>query len=141
MMRASALVLRDVLLACLIIGVLIMVLLVSSLEHKGGSPPTSPLSIRKLMKANEREASLRVGGSGSGPRPAPGFRPAPVKGWPQKFEPVFSPSPSRVVAPVLPKLYNLRNCECKVGGVKYTGGFEGTAELGKAPAGCTCGGA
>ena len=149
MWRNSAVLLRDVLLACLVLGTVVMVLLVSSLEHKGGAPPVRAAAIpgvRQLAGSGGGSgggfggATLAGGGSvrvgkrrGGGAAAAPG----PLA-FPRKFEPVFSPSSSP--APVLPKLYDLRNCECTVEGVLYSGRFEGSPGLGRAPATCVCSG-
>ena len=136
MFKHSALLLRDVLLACLILGTVVMVLLVSSLEHKGGAPPT-----RVTVPGVRQMAAAGGGAAGGGSGMRAGKRGAAAPGplaFPQKFEPVFSPS--RSPAPVLPRMYDLRNCACTVGGKEYSGRFEGPRELGRAPAVCFCGG-
>ena len=152
MLRASAYLLRDVLLACLILGTVVMILLVSSLEHKTDGPPTRVIipgirqvppveggGARKTRGSSGGGVSgfFGLGGGGGGGGGAGGAAAPGPRAFPQKFEAVFSPSPTPV--PLLPKLYDVRNCVCTVDGVKYEGRFEGSRDLGKAPAQCLCG--
>jgi hypothetical protein len=142
-LRTGALLLRDVLLACLIVGTVVMILLVSSLEHSPAHPdsavPLPPGGVRSLIRANSAAAAGAKGGRGGllvGGGGARGAAPGPVP-WPRPFVPAVSATPS--APPDLPRMYDLRNCECVVNGEKFTGRLEGRpSSLGKAPAACTC---
>jgi hypothetical protein len=130
--------LRDVLLACLLAGTAMMILLANSIDHKMSSPPTGPAgALKTLIKARSaaeaagarlgKTIARAVGRGGAVPAPGP---------WPRPFVIAVTASPS--AQPETEVLFNLRNCECVVDGVKYTGAVKGMPALGRAPAACTC---
>lgn len=131
--------LRDVLLACLLAGTGMMILLANSMEHKMSSPPVAGafktlIKARSAAEAAGRKIGKTVarvisGGGGGGSAAAPGP-------WPRPFIAIISASPTP--APEVEALFDLRNCECSVDGIKYTGRVTAMPSLGKAKAVCTC---
>ena len=121
-----------------------MILLANSMEHKMSSPPVAG-TLKTLIKARSAAESAgravgksvggvlnRVMGKGSGANAA-GAAPGP---WPIPFIVIISPSATP--APLAEVMFDLRNCECVVDAVLYSGRITAMPPLGKAPAECKC---